>query len=61
MFIKTSHWMFMHHEEEKQDIVEMLYQAALNGEKDVMITTEDAYTEREWEEIEEEVRKRLGI
>lgn len=57
----TPYWLYMRHEEEKQDIINMMYEAALAGEEDIVITTEDTYSEQEWEDMENEVRKRLGI
>lgn len=45
------YFLYMKHEQEKEDIINELI--------DIAITTEDYFSEEEWEEIREEVERRL--
>ena len=48
------------HEQEKEDIINAICEAALNGELELALMLDDRFTEAELYEIEQEVYRRLA-
>ena len=47
------------HEQEKEDIINAICEAALNGEFELALMLDDRFTEAELYEIEQEVYRRM--
>lgn len=52
-------FLYMKHEQEKEDIINELVEHARWGETDVAISSIDYFSDEEWEEIREEVEQRM--
>ena len=53
-------WAYAKHEQEKEDIIQQIVNAALNGDAEFFVQFDDDYSDAELKEIEEEVRRRIG-
>ena len=53
-------WAYAKHEQEKEDIIQQIVNAALNGDTEFFVQFDDDYSDAELKEIEEEVRRRIN-
>ena len=52
-------WAYAKHEQEKEDVIQMILEAARNGEDAFSIQLDDCFSESDVEYIKEEVYRRL--
>lgn len=52
-------WAYAKHEQEKEDVIQMILEAAQNGETDLSIQLDDHFSEEDVRYIEEEVYRRM--
>ena len=52
-------WAYAKHEQEKEDIIQMILEAARNGENHVSFSLDDDFSDEDIEYIKEEVYRRL--
>ena len=53
-------WAYAKHEQEKEDIIQQIVDAALNGEHTFTIDLDDSFSNAEIKEMEEEVCRRIN-
>lgn len=53
------YWLYMHHNQELEDVIELICREAQNGNYSFTLDVEDEFSEDELNYIEEEVRRRL--
>ena len=52
-------WAYAKHEQEKEDVIQIILEAARNGETDLSIQLDDHFSDEDVKYIEEEVYRRL--
>ena len=52
-------WAYAKHEQEKEDIIQMILEAARNGDESFSIQLDDDFSDEEIEYIKEEVYRRM--
>lgn len=52
-------WAYAKHEQEKEDVIQMILQAIRNGEDDLSIKLDDDFSVEDILYIEEEVQRRI--
>lgn len=52
-------WAYAKHEQEKEDVIQTILEAARNGETNLSIQLDDHFSDEDVEYIEEEVYRRL--
>ena len=52
-------WAYAKHEQEKEDVIQMILEAARNGEENLSIQLDDCFSEEDVRYIEEEVYRRM--
>lgn len=52
-------WLYMHHNQELEDVIDLICQEARVGNYSFTLNTEDDFSESELEYIEKEVKRRV--
>lgn len=60
MEFASSYWLYMHHNQELEDVIETIFHEAQNGNYSFTLDIEDDFSEEELKYIEGEVRRRLN-
>lgn len=61
MEFASPYWLYMHHSQELENIIESICQEAQNGNYNFTLNIEDDYSEEEIKYIEREVQRRLSV